>query len=104
MVARPWSSSRLSCGERLLLRCDGNAGNSFPTKQGKDLLFDAAYEIFIEEENIPHSIYELDGADKCAIEICSLSKRAVPRAHMVGVDPRLERQGSAGKTGSSGMD
>ena len=27
MVARPWSSSRLSCGERLLLRCDGNAGN-----------------------------------------------------------------------------
>ena len=36
MVARPWSSSRLSCGERLFLRCDGNAGNSFPTKQGKD--------------------------------------------------------------------
>ena len=37
MVARPWSSSRLSCGERLLLRCDGNAGNSFLTTQGKDL-------------------------------------------------------------------
>ena len=36
MVARPWSSSRLSCGERLLLRCDGNGGNSFPTTQGKD--------------------------------------------------------------------
>ena len=36
MVAGPWSSSRLSCGERLLLRCDGNAGNSFPTTQGKD--------------------------------------------------------------------
>ena len=36
MVARPWSSSRLSCGERLLLRCDGKAGNSFPKKQGKD--------------------------------------------------------------------
>ena len=36
MVARPWSSSRLSCGERLHLRCDGNAGNSFPTTQGKD--------------------------------------------------------------------
>ena len=35
MVARTWSSSRLSCGERLLLRCDGNAGNSFPIKQGK---------------------------------------------------------------------
>ena len=36
MVARPWSSSRLSCGEPLLLRCDGHAGNSFPTTQEKD--------------------------------------------------------------------
>ena len=36
MVARPWSSSRLSCGERLLLRCEGNAGNSFVTTQGKE--------------------------------------------------------------------
>ena len=36
MVARPWSSSRLSCGERLFLTCYGNAGNSFPSTQGKD--------------------------------------------------------------------
>ena len=36
MVARPWSSSRLSCGERLLLRCDGNARNSFPNTPGRD--------------------------------------------------------------------
>ena len=36
MVARLWSSSRLSCGERLLLKCDGNARNSFPTTQGKE--------------------------------------------------------------------
>ena len=35
-MARPWSSSRLSCGEPLLLRCNGTAGNSFPTKQEKD--------------------------------------------------------------------
>ena len=35
MVARTWNSSRLSCGDGLLLRCDGNAGNSFPTTQGK---------------------------------------------------------------------
>ena len=35
-MPRCWSSSRLSCGERLLLRCDENAGNSFPTPQGKD--------------------------------------------------------------------
>ena len=34
--ARPWNSSGLSCGQRLLLRCDGNAGNSFPTTQGND--------------------------------------------------------------------
>ena len=36
MVARPWSSSGFFCGERLLLNYDGNAGNSFPTTQGKD--------------------------------------------------------------------
>ena len=36
MVARLWSSSRLSCGERLLLRCDENAQNSFQNTQGKD--------------------------------------------------------------------
>ena len=35
-MARPWSSSRLSCGERLVLKCDGNAGNYFRSKQGKD--------------------------------------------------------------------
>ncbi len=40
------------------------------------ILFDAAYEAFIEEENIPHSIYEVPGAKSCAIEICSLSKTA----------------------------
>ena len=36
MVTRPWNSSCFSCGERLLLRWDGIAGNSFPTTQGKD--------------------------------------------------------------------
>ena len=36
MVARPWSFFGLSCAERLFLRYDGNAGNSFPTTQGKD--------------------------------------------------------------------
>ena len=33
MVARPWSSSRLTCGERMLLRCDRNARNSFRTRR-----------------------------------------------------------------------
>ncbi|MCR5151036.1 MAG: LL-diaminopimelate aminotransferase [Clostridiales bacterium] len=40
------------------------------------ILFDAAYEAFIEEEDIPHSIYEIPGTKTCAIEICSLSKTA----------------------------
>lgn len=40
------------------------------------ILFDAAYEAFIEDEDIPHSIFEIDGAKTCAIEICSLSKTA----------------------------
>ena len=40
------------------------------------ILFDAAYEAFIEEENVPHSIFEIEGSRTCAIEICSLSKTA----------------------------
>ncbi len=40
------------------------------------ILFDAAYERFISEDGIPHSIYEIDGAKECAIEFCSLSKTA----------------------------
>ena len=48
----------------------------FANEIGAVILFDAAYEIFIEDDNIPHSIYELDSADRCAIEICSLSKTA----------------------------
>ncbi|MCQ2433015.1 MAG: LL-diaminopimelate aminotransferase [Clostridia bacterium] len=40
------------------------------------IIFDAAYEAFIEEDGIPHSIYEIEGSRTCAIEICSLSKTA----------------------------
>lgn len=40
------------------------------------ILFDAAYECFISESEIPHSIYEIEGAKECAIEFCSLSKMA----------------------------
>lgn len=43
---------------------------------GAVILFDAAYEAFISEDDIPHSIFEIDGAKECAIEICSLSKTA----------------------------
>lgn len=40
------------------------------------IIFDAAYEAFISDENVPHSIFEVEGARTCAIEISSLSKTA----------------------------
>jgi len=40
------------------------------------ILFDSAYECFITDDNLPRSIYEIEGAKTCAIEFCSLSKMA----------------------------
>lgn len=40
------------------------------------ILFDAAYEAFIQEADVPHSIYEIEGAKRCAIEFRSFSKTA----------------------------
>ncbi len=40
------------------------------------ILFDAAYEAFVSDPALPRSIYEIEGAKKCAIEFCSLSKTA----------------------------
>lgn len=40
------------------------------------ILFDAAYEAFIQEDDVPHSIYEIEGAKRCAIEFRSFSKTA----------------------------
>ncbi len=48
----------------------------YAIKNSSVIIFDAAYEAFIEEADIPHSIYEVEGAKKCAIEISSLSKTA----------------------------
>ena len=48
----------------------------FANERGAVILFDAAYEAYIEDENVPHSIFEIPGARTCAIEICSLSKTA----------------------------
>ena len=48
----------------------------YANRHGSVILFDAAYEAFIEEDDLPHSIFELEGARTCAIEICSLSKTA----------------------------
>ena len=48
----------------------------YANKTGAVILFDAAYEAYIEDQALPHSIFELEGARTCAIEICSLSKTA----------------------------
>ena len=40
------------------------------------ILFDGAYEIFVRREGLPTSIYQIEGAKRCAIEFCSLSKTA----------------------------
>lgn len=48
----------------------------YANARGSVILFDAAYEAFIEDDSLPHSIFEIEGARTCAVEICSLSKTA----------------------------
>ena len=48
----------------------------YANKVGAVILYDAAYEAYISEENVPHSIYECEGARTCAIELRSFSKNA----------------------------
>ena len=47
----------------------------FARDTGSLIIYDSAYESFIDGD-FPHSIYEIDGAKQCAVEICSLSKSA----------------------------
>jgi LL-diaminopimelate aminotransferase len=48
----------------------------YALKHGSLILFDAAYEAFIADPSLPHSIYEIEGAKNCAIEFRSFSKNA----------------------------
>ncbi len=48
----------------------------YANKNGALIIFDAAYEAYISEADVPHSIYECTGAKTCAIEIHSFSKNA----------------------------
>lgn len=48
----------------------------YANKNGILLIYDAAYEAYITQEEIPHSIYECSGAQTCAIELRSFSKNA----------------------------
>lgn len=49
---------------------------SYAIKNESIILFDSAYECFVSDNNLPTSIFEIEGAKKCSIEFCSLSKTA----------------------------
>ncbi|MGI5978580.1 MAG: LL-diaminopimelate aminotransferase [Oscillospiraceae bacterium] len=60
------------------------------------ILFDAAYREYISESDIPHSIFEIEGATDCAIEFCSFSKTAGftgTRCGYTTIPAALERDG-----------
>ena len=62
------------------------------------ILFDAAYEAFIREDDVPHSIYEVEGAKTCAIEFRSFSKTAGftgTRCGFTVVPKELVREGAS---------
>lgn len=48
----------------------------YANKVGAVIIYDAAYEAYISEDDVPHTIYECDGAKTCAIELRSFSKNA----------------------------
>lgn len=48
----------------------------YANKNGAVIIYDAAYEAYISEEDVPHTIYECEGARTCAIELRSFSKNA----------------------------
>ncbi|MDE6104752.1 MAG: LL-diaminopimelate aminotransferase, partial [Clostridia bacterium] len=48
----------------------------YANKKGAVILFDAAYECFITDDNLARSIFQIEGAKTCAIEFCSFSKTA----------------------------
>lgn len=64
------------------------------------ILFDAAYECFITDPKLPRSIFEIEGAKKCAVEFCSLSKTAGftgTRCGYTVIPKALIQKSSAGK-------
>ena len=89
--------SNIMCGNNNIIYISGTAENGFlpmPDPEQKAdiiyicspnnptgacytvILFDSAYEAFISDPELPRSIYAIEGAKKCAIEFCSLSKTA----------------------------
>ena len=69
----------------------------YANANGAVILYDSAYEAFITEDNIPHTIYEVEGARTCAIEFRSYSKTAGftgNRCAYTVVPMELERDGA----------
>jgi len=70
---------------------------NYANKNGSVILYDSAYKAFITEENVPHTIYEIEGARTCAIEFRSYSKTAGftgNRCAYTVVPKELERDGA----------
>ena len=68
----------------------------YANAKGAVILYDAAYECFISDENLARSIFQIDGAKSCAIEFCSFSKTAGFTGTRCGytiVPKRLEHEG-----------
>ena len=69
----------------------------YANKNGSVILYDSAYKAFITQEDVPHTIYEIDGARTCAIEFRSYSKTAGftgNRCAYTVVPKELERDGA----------
>ena len=86
----------------VLKKADLEEWVAYAKANGALILFDAAYEAFIRQDDVPHSIYEIDGAKEVAIEFRSFSKTAgftgtrcaftvVPKA-LFGTDSQGEKQ------------
>ena len=73
----------------------------YANANGSIILFDAAYEAFITEAELPHSIYEIEGARQCAIEFRSFSKNAgftgIPSISQLLRSPNFLRHHFAGR-------
>jgi LL-diaminopimelate aminotransferase len=70
----------------------------YANERGALILFDAAYEAFVSDPALPTSIYQVEGADTCAIEFCSLSKTAGftgVRCGYTAVPHALTREGAS---------
>ncbi len=59
-----------------LNRCALKRWVDYAKQHNAIILFDAAYQAFVSSDDVPHSIYEIDGAQEVAIELCSFSKSA----------------------------